>query len=382
VGCTGTPTFSSAAIGTGKTVTVSGLTLTGAAAGNYTLASTTATTTATITARWTTASVTAANKAYDGTTIAILTSCTLSGLVGADAVDCSGTATFDTSKVGTGKTVSVSGITLTGAAAGNYALTSAMGTTTAAITAIVVTPVPNVGDKAYDGTRSATVTSCTVGGVLTGDAVGCTGSAAFDDPHAGSMKTVRVTNVTLTGTGAGNYTLQPGGGEVQALQEWTTTADIQPLTITAAVTVANKTYDGSTTATLGACSLSGVVVTDVVNCTGTPAFTTHGAGADKPVTVTGLSLAGPDAENYVLASTTASATATIERRTATPTVTVANKLYDGSPAATITSCTVAGTIAGDEVACTGTAAFESIGVGTSKTVLVSGLELTGPDAAN
>ena len=50
-------------MGAGKTVTVSGLTLTGAAAGNYTLASTTATTTAAITAVTLTPTVTAANKA-------------------------------------------------------------------------------------------------------------------------------------------------------------------------------------------------------------------------------------------------------------------------------------------------------------------------------
>ena len=99
------------------------------------------------------------------------------------------------------------------------------------------------------------------------------------------MKTVRVTNVSLTGSGAGNYALQPETGGVQALQEWTTTADIQPLTITAAVTVANKVYDATTAATLAACSLTGVVATDVVNCTGAAAFATPGAGGGKPVTV-------------------------------------------------------------------------------------------------
>ena len=66
-------------MGAGKTVTVSGLTLTGAAAGNYTLASTTATTTAAITARDGDADGRWRDKAYDGTTSATLTSCTVSG---------------------------------------------------------------------------------------------------------------------------------------------------------------------------------------------------------------------------------------------------------------------------------------------------------------
>ena len=60
--------FDSAAVGTGKTVTVTGLTLSGAAAGNYALASTTATTTAAITAKTLTPSLVAASKPYDGLT--------------------------------------------------------------------------------------------------------------------------------------------------------------------------------------------------------------------------------------------------------------------------------------------------------------------------
>ena len=78
--------------------------------------------------------MTAANKVYDGTTSATLASCTVTGALGGDVVACAGTATFDTASVGTGKTVTASGLTLTGAAAGNYVLSSTTATTTAAIT--------------------------------------------------------------------------------------------------------------------------------------------------------------------------------------------------------------------------------------------------------
>ena len=63
-------TFANKNVGNGKTVTVAGITLSGAAAGNYTLASTLATTTAAITAVTLTPTVTAATKIYDGTTAA------------------------------------------------------------------------------------------------------------------------------------------------------------------------------------------------------------------------------------------------------------------------------------------------------------------------
>ena len=74
-----------------------------------------------------TPAVDAANKVYDGTTAATLTSCTVTGAIGGDVVACTGTASFDTANVGTGKTVTVSGLTLTGAAAGNYVLSSTHG---------------------------------------------------------------------------------------------------------------------------------------------------------------------------------------------------------------------------------------------------------------
>ena len=80
VTCAGTATFDTALVETGKTVTVEGITLSGAAAANYTLANTTATTTANITAVPLTPAVTAANKAYDGTTAATAT-CALTGVV-------------------------------------------------------------------------------------------------------------------------------------------------------------------------------------------------------------------------------------------------------------------------------------------------------------
>ena len=76
-----------------------------------------------------TPAVTAANKVYDGTTSATLTSCTVTGVVGGDVVACSGHGGFDTASVGAGKTVTVSGLTLTGAAAGNYMLSSTTATT-------------------------------------------------------------------------------------------------------------------------------------------------------------------------------------------------------------------------------------------------------------
>ena len=88
-----------------------------------------------------TASVTAANKQFDGTTTATITGCTLSGTPA--GVTCSAAAaTFADAAVGTGKTVTATGITLAGANASLYALTATTATTTADILAAPPPPPP------------------------------------------------------------------------------------------------------------------------------------------------------------------------------------------------------------------------------------------------
>ena len=69
--------------------------------------------------------------------------------------------------------------------------------------------------------------------------------------------------------------------------------------------VLSQVYDGSTSATIsGTPVLGNVVVGDSVDVTGTAqgSFATKNAGAGKIVPVTGLSLTGVDAGNYVLGS--------------------------------------------------------------------------------
>jgi filamentous hemagglutinin family protein len=88
-----------------------------------------------------TGSITASDKVYDATTAATITARTLVGVVGSDAVTYTGgTGAFDTAAVGTGKTVTGTGLGLSGADAGNYTVNTTA-TTTAAITAVVTPPV-------------------------------------------------------------------------------------------------------------------------------------------------------------------------------------------------------------------------------------------------
>src|SRR5439155_25382354 len=123
----------------------------------YQLASTSATTTADITARSLTVSATGVNKVYDRTSSATVT-LSDNRVAGDSLTDAYTSASFPDKNIGTGKTVNVSGITLSGTDAANYQLSSTTASTSANITARTLTVSATGNNKVYDGTTSAIVT--------------------------------------------------------------------------------------------------------------------------------------------------------------------------------------------------------------------------------
>jgi hypothetical protein len=118
----GTASFADWNAGTSKTLTASGITLTGTKLSNYTW-NTSASGTGTITARPITILPGAASKTYDGnTSVASLASTALNNVISSDlaSLGLDGTGTYDTRHVGNSKSVSYTGLALTGSAAGNY----------------------------------------------------------------------------------------------------------------------------------------------------------------------------------------------------------------------------------------------------------------------
>ncbi|MEN9354506.1 MAG: hypothetical protein RL318_1831, partial [Fibrobacterota bacterium] len=115
--------FDTKNVGTAKPVTVTGWSLSGADASNYSLPTIPALTAAITAKALTVSGVSASNKAYDGTTVATVNAGTLGGKTSGDAVSLTFTsAAFDTKNVGTAKPVTVTGWTLSGADASNYSL--------------------------------------------------------------------------------------------------------------------------------------------------------------------------------------------------------------------------------------------------------------------
>jgi hypothetical protein len=282
-------------------------------------------------------------------------------------------ATFADKTVANAKTVTATGLNLSGADAGNYTV-NATASTTADITPKPITGVVTASNKVYDAGVSASIASRSLTGAVTNDDVSLTGgTATFADKIVGNGKTVTATGLALGGTAAANYAL--------ASTTAATTADITPLAITGSITAASKVYDGNSTAQITGRTLSGVLATDAVTYSGgTATFNNKNVGAGKTVSATGLALAGAEAANYTV-NAAASTTAEITARPLVVTATGVNRVYDGTTAATATLAD--NRVTGDVLtAGYGSATFGDKNVGTGKSVSVSAIAITGADAGN
>lgn len=366
----GTATFSDKNVGAGKTVSLADAALDGTDRGNYSLSSV-ATTTATISRLDITGSFTASNKVYDGNTAAAVTSRTPNGVLDTDQVTLlNGTASFNTKDVASGKTVTASNMTLGGAQAGNYNLTT-VNTTTADVTLrqVTVTAAANQ-NKVYgtdlDPTLAYTVTS---------------GSLVAGESFSGALarvggSTVGNYGITLGSLSLGtNYDLGLAPGATFAI----TAKPLVP-----AILASNKVYNNNTTADISSRTLTGIVGQDDVTLTGGSAtFADKNVGTAKEVTASGLVLSGNTANNYTLSTTTVKTKADITALGITGAFTASNKIYNGQVNSTIASRTLAGVLSGDAVTLSGgTATFADANVGTGKSVTGTGFTLMGAQSGN
>ena len=325
-----------------------------------------------------------------------------------------GMVQFQTNGVAFGGPVTVSSGTATLASsalrAGSYTVTAiyngtaTFGSSTSATASQVVNKAAvtiaagiSAGNKAYDGTTAATISSNNVvlGGVLAGDtasvALATNGwTAAFASATAGNGIAVTVLGLTLTGASAANYTLtQPAG----------LTANITPFPVTVAsgLTVNNKVYNGTTAAVLSVNNpvLGGVLPADTAKVAlsasgSTAAFASASVGNGVAVTVTGLTLTGTAAANYTLTQPAGlTANLTPASVTITSGITANNKAYDGTvtAAVSVNNPVLSGVLLADTAKVSlstigSTATFASASVGSGVAVTVTGLTLTGSAAAN
>ncbi|WP_312436762.1 YDG domain-containing protein [Janthinobacterium sp.] len=357
--------------GVAKNVAVTGIALGGTDAGNYNLASSTGSGSGTITPKAVTITgMTAVNKVYDGSTKASVSGGAISGTVGAETLGATGlVATFDDKNAGVGKTVTTTGTTLVngnnGGLASNYTVTNPTFTANITPKALTVSGM-TAGSKVYDGLLAAALSGGTLSGLVSGETLVLTGgTGVFGDKNVGSGKQVTVSGVAIAdGSGlASNYTVTSPANLL---------ASITPKALTVAgVTAANKTYDGSTAATLSGGTLDGLVGTETLTLSGqSGVFSDKNAGNGKVVTVSGAIIGDGTglASNYTVSNATG-VTANIAQKELTVSGTAIGKTYDGSAAASLAGAALNGLVDGETLALA--AAFADKHAGNGKAVTVS-----------
>ena len=401
-----------------KGVTFDGLTLTGTGAANYVLDKTTLTGIGTISPKQLNLALTGGarfDKTYDGNANVTQTltkggNYTLSNFVngeGAGLALASVTGTYADKNAGTGKTVTFSGLTLTGTGAGNYSLSTTTLTATGNIARKTLTLEGTAGTqftKTYDGNVNVTQnlargTNYRLAGVVEGegtDIVALNESAAQgayatkDAQAAGMRQNVMFTNLALTGTGAANYTLA-------ASKTFENAGRITPRELNLALAGGarfDKTYDGTANVAQSLTrgtnyNLNGFVTgegTDIELSAVTGKYADKNAARDKAVTFDGLTLTGTGAGNYVLNSPTLTGIGTIMRRALTlGAVAAQSKTYDGTTAADASKfgATLNNAVAGDSVTAAATGAtYNDKNVAGASRINYTGVALAGADAGN
>ena len=235
-------------VGTGKSVSVTGLSISGANAGNYALSS--ASVSGNVgqiqTLALTVTGVIGDNKVYDGNTTATIntSSAVLAGVISGDDVnlDTAGSAaSLADQNVGTAKPVTVVGLSLVGADAGDYTLIQP--TATANITPAALAVTADAETMTYGGTvPTLTYVATGLVGMDTVSSV-LSGSLATTGSSSSPVGTYPITQGTLASNG--NYTIGFTGANLSVTPA--------PLTITpnsvsvnfgAAIPAFTATYTG------------------------------------------------------------------------------------------------------------------------------------------
>ena len=296
-------TFKNKNVETSKLVNLD-YTLSGNDASNYTLSDASSVATdAKITAKALTISgITADAKVYNGTTSAtiISTNAVKDGLFNGDELALSATGVFVDKNAATGKTVNLT-TTYTGADKDNYTIAD-QETTTATIAKANATVTANSDtSKVYTG-LTQTVNGFTASGLVNGEE-----STVLD-------------GVTAIGSGinAGTYTATASGSDENYNLTFVdgTLSIAKAITAVSGFTAKDKTYDGTTSASLvtTGVNFAGIINSDtltVASSTGT--FEDKNVGTGKNVAISNIVLGGASAGNYSLTSTTADTTASITR---------------------------------------------------------------------
>ncbi len=235
------------------------------------------------------------NKEYNGNANATVTLSSTDEISGDNLGYVYTGASYSDKIAASGKTVNVSGISISGAKSSNYNLLNTEAVATANITKKPVTATINLNNKTYDGDTSAIYSSSNphvvLNGLIPGDIVTATdGLKSYLDKHVGVNKTVNATGITLGGADADNYSFDGTGTGVSTINQ-------RAITVTASTNT--KTYNG-TTNSAAAPTITAGVLQDGDTANFTQVYDTKDVGTGKTLIPSGTVNDGYSGNNYAV----------------------------------------------------------------------------------
>lgn len=256
----------------------------------------------------TVSNISATNRAYEpgNTSVTLVTtSAEFNGLVSGDSLTISADGSMTNADAGTGKTVTISNLVLSGDSISNYVLatTGNQATTTVTISQIAsaISTAPSAKNLTYDATAQALVEAGVAENGTMQYALGANNTTA---PTTGWSTSIP------TGTGAGTYYVwykNIGNTNYYATTPACVPVTIakQEITVSSGITATDRNYianDTSVELVFTQAVLTGKISGDDLSITATGAMDDANVGEDKNVTISDLELTGTKAANYVLAA--------------------------------------------------------------------------------
>jgi len=356
-------TYDTKNVGTGKTLSPSGSVTDGNGGANYAVTFANDTT-GVITAKPITVTAVTDSKVYDGHTSSAGIPAVSPGLASGDTANFA--QTFDTKNVGTGKTLSPSGLVTDGNGGANYAVTFA-NDTTGEVSAKPITVTAVTDSKVYDGHTSSVGIPTVSPGLSSGDTANF--AQAFATKHVGTGKTLIPSGNVTDGNVGANYA-------VTFANDTTGVITAKPITVTAVTST--KGYDGHTGSVDIPTVSPGLASGDTANFSQT--YDTKHVGTGKTLTPSGSASDGNGGANYNVTFDD-TATGTITQTNITVSAATNTKPYDGTTVAAAIPTVTSGSVqAGDTANFTET--YDNANVGTGKTLTPAGTLVDGNGGAN
>ena len=223
--------------------------------------------------------------------------------------------------------------------------------------------------KVYDGSTDATLSpsNYVLSGFASGEGASVTKtSGSYDNPNAGDSKLVTVTlgNGDYAASGStdlSNYALPTSiSGNVGSISP--------KALVVSGSTVANKTYDGTTAASVTAGTLSGLVGNESLTLQANASFDSQNAGTRTASIVYTLADGSGLASNYTVANASQGATIS-PRALSVAGAVVQAKTYDGTTSAQVIGGTLSGLVDGESLSLTLSASLDSKNAGLRNATL-------------